>query len=246
MPVFGRLPLVKYTIERLLKKNKVDQVICIVSTAEDRDALKDSGAITYAHPNKPLGAKWNLAFQHAKEHDPDACLFVGSGDWLSDNWVEVMSRQMERPSSDMIGKPDFYLLDIQTKTGLVRACYWAGYDNERYGESIGIGRMLSRRILDKIDWSPFDPRLDKNMDYSMVQRVTVLGANITLYEDNGETKSLSLSCDQWGNKHQFEDHWTNRLKSQRIDAQAIVEEFPESMLIFPEMPAYKPGRRAGD
>ena len=86
IPVFGRHPLLKHTIERLLKRNGCSDVIC-VGEEEDRDVCKVAGAKFYYKDNKYLGEKWNHAFKKAKELKPDAVLFVGSSDWLSDNWL---------------------------------------------------------------------------------------------------------------------------------------------------------------
>src|SRR5688572_7366782 len=90
LAVQGRLPLLRYTIKRLFEKNKVDRVICSGDQPEDRKLCESLGAIWVQARNNPLGNKWNKSFQEAAKYNPDACVFVGSSDWISDNWIPFM------------------------------------------------------------------------------------------------------------------------------------------------------------
>jgi hypothetical protein len=189
IPVKGRLPLLKHTITRLKQKNGVNHVIC-VGSEDEREVCEQAGAIFIIHENYPLGKKWNAGFMKAKELKPDVCLFVGSSDWISDNWIEYCSKYMS--SYDMVGKPDFKLLDYGKQ---FRMCDWKGYtDPRRKGEPIGIGRMISSRILDLMNWQPMNPNLDSSLDYSMWQKVLQVGGRVKLLETD-EIHSLSLSTD---------------------------------------------------
>lgn len=187
------------------------------------------GAEFISYPNKFLGAKWNAGFIAAKKYNPDACLFVGSSDWLSDNWVNELWRN--KGDFDLVGLPGCYLVDV-SRDGL-RGCHWPGYTGDRKGESIGIGRIITGKILEKIDWKPFDDHLTHSLDYSMINRVNKAGGKIGLVNlDN--VKSLAISTDQWPNKHQFKDHYSNKLPSTRIEnvESWIEDNFPEAKSIF--------------
>lgn len=232
IPVFGRLPLLKYTIQRLYEKNKVDLVICVGATEKEMQLCQKMDAVFFKHPNNPLGMKWNYGFKQAREYKPDAILFVGSSDWLSGKWLGTVSPYLN--DFDLVGKPDFYMLDINKRQRVMRACHWKGYQDNRKGEPIGIGRMVSAEIMNKIDWEPFDNRKNYSMDFQMMQKVTAAGGKIKNLED-GSILSLSLSCDQWDNKHKFEEHWSNKLPSDRVSAEEIVARFPEALEIFPEL-----------
>lgn len=224
IPVHGRLPLLKHTIQRLYNKNGCFKVICVGSELE-RDVCEKNGAEFVLHSNNPLGAKWNAGFMAAKKHNPTACLFVGSSDWVSDNWLQGMNEY----DYDLIGKKDFYMLDIGDK---FRACHWKGYTaKERANEPIGIGRMLSRNILEQMDWQPMDGKLNSSLDWSMFQKVKALGGNIILVEDE-TLKSLSVSTDKWDNMHKFNEHYTGKLKSDIINVDELLNEFPEGKMIF--------------
>lgn len=222
----GRLPLLEQTIRRLYNKNKVAKVVCVAGKDEEA-VIKYSGAVFVEHENQPLGKKWNAGFIKAKEFNPDACLFVGSSDWLSDTWLEYIEPNIGK--YDIIGKPDFYLLDIGDT---YRLCHWHGYVGERSGEPIGIGRVLSSRILNSIDWKPFDDGLNKSLDFSMYNKcLSAGGKNLLLKEDR--MMSLSISTNKWGNMHNFERHWIGALPSVKVqDHSFLIKNFPEAFQIF--------------
>jgi len=227
IPVFGRRPLLKHTIQRLVYKNHC-KVICTGHDNEDRKVVEKAGAEWIQMPNKPLGRKWNAAFQEAKKYNPDACLFMGSSDFVSDNWLYNLYPLLEK--YDLIGTRGCHFADIGQVNRLV---YWPGYEGRRYGESIGIGRIISRSVLDQLHFKPFDDRLEQSLDYSMQQRCRSVAARIfTLETEN--VKSLSISTDQWSNKHSFDDHWSNRLPSKKINEpnEWLQNNFPETLQIF--------------
>lgn len=231
IPVHGRLPLLKQTVNRLYEKNKIDVVICVGDTKEEEEAANEIGFTFVRHPNKPLGAKWNAGFVEAKKYNPDACLFVGSSDWLSDNWVSSLLPLMDK--YDMVGTPGCHFLDIKEKNKF-RVMDWGGYIGERSTESIGIGRLLSSRILNEIGWKPFSDHKDGSLDYDMFLRVKKAGGEIHMVQDE-KLISLSISTDQWKNKHRFEDHIKGELRRNSLYVapdKFLKENFPEAYHIF--------------
>lgn len=226
IPVKGRLPLLKVTISRLMLKNGVYKVICVGDSEDEKELVENLGAVFVHHLNYPLGKKWNAGFMKAREYKPDACLFVGSSDWISDNWIEHCQPYMR--DYDMTGKPDFNLLDYG-KT--LRLCHWAGYtDPRRKGEPIGIGRLISKRILDKLGWKPMQDSLDSSLDYSMWKRILEADGKVKLITSD-EIQSLSLSTSSWENKHKFNDHWQNKkgVESTKLNhEQFLTDYFPEA------------------
>jgi len=224
----GRLPLLKQTIQRLLNKNKVSAVVC-VGSQEERNTCTDAGAMFIMHENKPLGKKWNAGFVAARELMPDALLFVGSSDWLSDNWLDESLPYLGE--YDMIGKPDFYMLDIGTS---LRSCWWSGYGKgERQYEPIGIGRIVSAKIMDSFDWKPFYEGANHSLDWQMYLKVRDNGGKMKLITGD-HIKSLSISTNRWDNLHKFEDHWLNKVPafSKRLETDWLDKEFPEHKIIF--------------
>lgn len=231
IPVLGRLPLIEQGIKRFVEKNKIDHVVCVCSNEQDMEYCKAFEPLypgkveVIFHPNEPLAQKWNAGWKHLMDnHDPDFYVFVGSSDWLSDNWLEMTIPFAEK--FDAVGKLDMWLYDFGKTEN--RLCFWPGYVGERAGDSIGIGRILSRKIVRKMNGQPFHPSLNSGLDWSMTQHMKVYGVELHTIESK-DIKSLSLSCYLWGQKHQFEQHWGNKLPSERLGhgTEFMNEYFPE-------------------
>lgn len=226
LAVYGRLPLLDHTIRRLYQKNGCYKVICSGSLPEDRQLAESLGAVWVHHDNRHLGGKWNAAFYKAKDFDPDAVVFVGSSDFISNNWFEIMKPYVDQYG--FAGVPGSYMLDIRES---IRGIHWPGYAGcrpERANETIGVGRMLSRRLLDAIGWLPFKPILKRSLDYSMKNIAAAKGFHDYMVNDD-RLKALSISTSHWSNFHQFEMHYDGRVPS-------IIMEDPETWALnnFPE------------
>lgn len=228
IPVHGRLPLLPLTIRRLYKRNGVDVVICVGDGIAEKAICKEAGAKWVSYQNLPLGAKWNAGFMAAKEYNPDAVLYVGSSDWLSDNWLTAMEPLVNQ--HQMVGVPGCYFGDIGYE---VRLVYWPGYQGTRADETIGIGRMLSKKLLDAIDWKPFHDDKSSSLDRSMKEKAAKVGVQDYFVHRN-DIMALSISTNQWENKHKFIHHWTNMMPSQKIKEPVpfLMSHFPEVFQIF--------------
>lgn len=222
IPVYGRYPLLKQTVNRLYFKNQVHKVILIGDTPEVKEIAEAMNCEYVYHPNRPLGAKWNAGFKACEKYKPDAVVFCGSSDWLSDDYLTHYD-----PTKDVAGKLGCHFADIGQN--LNRAVFWAGYHKpDRMGETIGIGRILSQRILKLIEWQPFNPLMDSSLDYSMWNKCKEAGATFQTIPQ-GDGMLLSISHYSWKNKHIFQDHWDNKLPSQRVDFAKMLNDFPELM-----------------
>lgn len=235
IPVKGRHALLKHTIERLLNKNKLGIVLC-VGDREDREVCRSSGAEFVEYANYPLGAKWNFGFNRIKKYRPDSVLFVGSSDWVSDNYTEVAEPYLDE--FGLIGKAGCHFLDISQQGK--RLVFWPGYAKaaqtrqdhlQRKDEPIGGGRMISSRVLDKINWQPFESKKDNSMDWFMYNNTLQAGEKVKIITD--DIHIMSISTDRWPNKHIFEDHWRGKLPSERIkDHDNFLNmNFPEAHLV---------------
>lgn len=228
LPVHGRLPLLKLTIERLYRVNGCYKVICAGDGLEEKKLCESLGAVWVPHQNQPLGAKWNAAFMKAKEFNPDAVVYVGSSDWLVSSWFSIMEPIIKE--KHFVGPAGCYFLDIGEER---RAVWWAGYKTSRFhqnraDETIGIGRMLSRELMDKIGWKPFDDTFDNSLDRSMKERCRKVGVDDYMMDIKG---ALSISTNRWMNKHKFEHHYGNALPSERLDPNYLCSLFPEALTL---------------
>jgi glycosyltransferase involved in cell wall biosynthesis len=227
IPVHERLELLPLTISRLLKKNGLDRVICVGDGLKEKAICLEAGAMWVHHQNKPLGAKWNAGFKAARELKPDAILFVGSSDWVCNDWVTTMKPYLDQ--HQIVGVPGMHLIDVRRNQ--LRACNWKGYVGVRATETIGIGRMISASLLDKLGWQPFNDLKDHSMDRAMKDKCAAVGFNDFFVRDR-RLVCVSVSVpEKWKNLHDFEAHWDGRIPSEKIfDVQDFIDtnHFPEA------------------
>ena len=221
IPVEGRLPLLPITIGRLLRKNDLYKVICVGDGLKEKAICLEAGALWVEHKNEPLGAKWNFGFMAARELKPDAILFVGSSDWVCNHWTTIMQPYLEQ--HPIIGVPGCHFIDFKNE---IRAVRWPGYTGPRKDETIGIGRMISASLLDKIGWMPFDDTKNNSMDRCMKDKCAALGVNEYFVHDE-RLIAASISTHRWKNKHDFEMHWNNLMPSEKVDYTSLLQYFPE-------------------
>jgi len=92
--------------------------------------------------------------------------------------------------------------------------------------------MLSRGLLNAIDWLPFDPAFDNSLDRSMKDRAKEKGFEDFMIHDD-RFVSLSLSTKHWVNKHKFEMHVMGIIPSQPLAPEPFLSTyFPEVYQIF--------------
>jgi len=119
--------------------------------------------------NFPLSNKWQTGLKEVRKLNPDYVLMLGSDDFICSNLIGAYSKEMDK-GTDLIGLIDCYFLDSRTD----EFNYWLGYRNHRRGESIGMARMLSAKLLDKLDWSVWDTPANKGLDSMMMKRLKTI------------------------------------------------------------------------
>lgn len=234
IPVHGRHPLVIHTIARIRRQTDVQiEVICI-GGKWDREVCERAGAHFIERPNHPLGAKWQAGFAAAREFNPDAVLYMGSADWLCDQWCStLMHHAAISTPGRVLGKRDYYYLNIG-QHGVVRGVYWPGYPetSTRHDEAIGGGRLIYRDALQKAKWKAFDETWDSSMDWSLQEHV-----GCARVVEDVSICAAEISTNRWGNKHSFEA-LTTAAHCQPLDADTtkrLVDRwFPEVYRVFPE------------
>lgn len=232
IPVSGRRPLLPHTIKRLYEKCGVSYIICIGDNSEDKAVCCKLGVEWVEFPNNTLGSKWNAGLKAAEKYDFDAFLFVGSSDFVSDNWLEYMSPLMDE--YDMVGKVSCKFLDLAENGTKIKMCDWKGYTVEsgRYLESIGAGRLYSRSILEKLNFELFDNNALSGMDNYSMKRVINAGGKIKAINDD-EIQALSISTDQWENKHKYAHVLDNENQLPLEKTMEFINKwFPEALKIF--------------
>lgn len=111
------------------------------------------------HPNQPLSDKWNHGMKEMREYDVDAVIIVGSDDLISVKYIQACAHCVSR-AKQYVYLPGCYFLDLETQD-----CIWA------YARRLGLGRCLSRSLLDDMDWQPWPSGVKEGLDGEMAERM---------------------------------------------------------------------------
>jgi hypothetical protein len=156
--MWGRQELVQININLLQKQTKKCKILLVVSCEADKKfAMKNKNIDWIYTDNKPLGKKWQVGLNECKKYNPSAVLINGSDDLLSLNWVETCYKYIKSNNYDIVGKSNWYILDLIKKVP-----YKFKYTNVNI--LLGAGRMLSRNILDEINWELFPINQNRALD----------------------------------------------------------------------------------
>lgn len=93
---------------------------------------------------------WNTGAEYAKKFDVDYIMLAQSDDFIEPEIMNVFETLMDK-DIDFSGILDTYFWDTVNQ----KIKYWAGYDGARTGESMGPWRLLSKKLLDALDWEIF-------------------------------------------------------------------------------------------
>jgi glycosyltransferase involved in cell wall biosynthesis len=232
IPVHGRHRLLIKTLSRLKRQTlPLHEVVVIGSTNEDRKLAESVGCGYIYHENQPLGKKWQHGIDHLMTFNPDAVLILGSSDWISDYWCEHMADEMGQ-GFDMVGKKEIFFLDVG-KGDDKRLMYWKGYfpkkDPHRFNEPIGAGRLISRRILDELNWQIFDVRARSSMDWISYRKIVRAGGKVKCVTD-GSIEAMSISHHEWNNLHSFDKELKNPMAMEIKDKFRVLKNyFPDAV-----------------
>ncbi|MGY0556053.1 glycosyltransferase family 2 protein [Vreelandella sp. 2A-K22] len=159
-------------------KDEIELEILVVgSEGEVSKKMCEEYSFNYIErPNQPLSEKWQGGADYAKEFDFDALVIMGSDDFVSKE-VFLLYKEMIDKNVLFFGFQDLYLYDVKS----MGVGHWKGYGSaskglaqpDRVGETIGLGRMLSRSLLEYLDfnlWKGF--KVNKSLDGLMKRRIT--------------------------------------------------------------------------
>jgi len=123
------------------------------------EALKESADLSawlsISVPNDPLGTKWNAIAHEARKYAPDAVMIVGSDDLINVKWFEVARDEIHR-NAHYVEMRGCYFMDARTGKVVYAET-----------ERVGAGRVLTNYLMEKVDWAPFEPECNINLDGSL-------------------------------------------------------------------------------
>lgn len=224
MPVSGREELFPITIKRLYQQEGVDmEVVCVGETDNEAQIATDSGALFYVEEWSTLGEKWQEGIDWARHLNPDAIMIVGSGNWFTNGWVKTLYPYLD--DYDMVGSESMYVYQIRQNDQVM--IHWGGYHtNSRKGDMLGAGRLLSRRILDKVDWRIYNTSLNSGLDRSIDRTLRRHGAK-TLTLPQGDEMILKVGSYKWKNINSFGVLWGSPNARKVDNPDKILKNFPE-------------------
>ena len=178
--IWGRDELTAAFLEHInfLKEELSEyEVTCVVVGSEGRKSeqlVVNSGNEYLEFENLPLSKKWDSGLQYTERFDPDVVIVVGSDDFLSPSTVLSLVGSIAEGRL-MVGLMDMQILDLE-KT---RFMHWHGYsvsDKIRTWETIGLGRCLSRKLLDKVGFSIWgEESINRGLDGLMTRKLASIG-----------------------------------------------------------------------
>lgn len=148
--------------------DKMDLRSIAISSEDDPSIVHDdhfefTDFETFAYPNDPLSDKWGFGISKFRDLGTvDAVMIVGSDDLVTPKYIESVKYLLER-GADYIFLPALYFYDLQS--GRMHYCL---------AERLGLGRVLSRRLLDMLEWKPWPDGLNRGLDGAMWEKIQQL------------------------------------------------------------------------
>lgn len=180
------LQTIKYLCEQTIEINR----IVVVGSDESDSFVKKLGVDYIETENLPLWKKFQFGISYCKQYKPDAILICGADDWLSLNWIEILSPYLT--DFDIIGSDHLYSVLLFPDNPIKIACV-SYRGTPRYGEPLGPGRLIGKDLLDKMDWNLFLEMIgpkgevinyDSRIDGSSYKRMLNFECKTYLYKDD--------------------------------------------------------------
>lgn len=150
-------------------------VWAVGSEPEHRALAGEYGGRWVEHENEPLSRKWNAVMGAAYDAGADYGVVLGSDDVMTDALGREYLQVMERGAlySGIASC-------VMVEPLLRRALRLTGHANPiRWGETIGAGRLLSRRLLDLVGGRPWPDKATRGLDWRMTLKLQKLGVTGT-------------------------------------------------------------------
>lgn len=137
---------------------------------ENADLLEHLGIRVVLAPNQPLGAKFNAALAVALDMGATRIMILPSDDFVSPAWVQAAR---EHPG-DYLYPHCCAIVDAETQAAYVITKLTFG--TMKYGA----GRVVSRKVIDKLGGKLWPDELNKGLDGASHQRITKAGFEINV------------------------------------------------------------------
>jgi hypothetical protein len=180
-------------LENCFHKKYIFQNVIVDSENSNKYLFADDKRFEYYnYSNQPLSNKFNFGCKMLREVDFDYVIILGSDDIIDNNVFTLYDENMDK-SFDIIGMLDVYIFDPKQ----LKAYYWGGYPkkHKRFGESVGMGRCLSKKIVENLNYELWEDGLNKSLDKSMMKRIQSLSQSISISSSYFRIKEVGVACD---------------------------------------------------
>ena len=162
---------------KLKKQMELVLIACGSEGKTSRKLAEDAGFVYIEFDNAQFAQKHNALYLKAREYNPDACLKIDSDSIVPEKVFKYYAGLIDE-GVDYSGITDIYFL---IKGYFL---YWAGYTNHRAGETTGVGRFMSRNLLNKLNWKPWGTSRDLYVDRILTNAIAPLRPEIKCTQTN--------------------------------------------------------------
>jgi len=217
-PPRGRLAEIVLRHNGAIRVPGVELVRVAVYSREDKHispALAVPGWTYQQFPNRPLSDKWDAGAKLLRTKNVDAMMIFGSDDFLNAEYIEAAADALRKGAKYAMPK-SLYFFDAKEKKAMY--CPVIG--------RVGGGRALSRNLLDRMHWEPWERGYQRNIDGCMDRRLIDIGhkhPDATI-DDIRSLSALILGIKTGGNLHSF-DKMRRGLQGEPVDSGALLERY---------------------
>jgi len=140
------------------------QAFAVISEPEMIPLMNQYDIKWVMHENMPLGKKKNYGLKALNHFDFDYLMEIGSDDLVTDY---LLNQYLE-----YFGKYDFFgisdCLYIESETGECRR-------QLTNASTYGAGRVISRKVLEMIDWTLWPDNISRGMDNASIRNIKQFG-----------------------------------------------------------------------
>lgn len=173
-PIWGRHEIVKIwaagvrRIQKYWPEALNIDVLCMVSTNEDKELIQDLGFDYVWTENKPLGKKHNDGLKALKGKDFDYILQLGSDDLISNDYLHYALFGMQS-GFDLFGVNRLYFVDYNTKQG-------CKFDLSTQASTlVGAGRFISHKSIKRLKYNIWPDSINRGLDMTSQLNLSTIG-----------------------------------------------------------------------
>ncbi len=117
--------------------------------------------------NHPLGNKWQIAVNCARNFNTKTLMITGSDDLISADYIYHNHLQVCNHDSSiyaMAGTNQWYMLDYNKNKHFSKMSLWKTKYKKHILMPLGAGRIYNTTFLDSVNWQIFDRNLESALD----------------------------------------------------------------------------------